>query len=155
MFMSEALTLEELVEKSDLSSFTYFEVSAVRSDSAVANELSETDRDIKPNHLLQTAPREDDSGFRVRIRTEIDAHVGTIVVDVAAEYELTEAVASSFDPVVLTSFVNNVAVMTLFPYIRQAVADITLRVFGAALTMPVVRRGELAFDPPKLVEQPA
>lgn len=139
--MSE-LTVEDLVADSDLETITYFEVSAVRSSSATPAE----DEDIAPVHTLHTAMRDDDKGFRIRVRTEIDVSIGSIVVDVSADYELATLSARTINQAVMQTFVNGVAVMTLIPYIRQSVSDITLKVFGSALTMALVRRGEMDFD---------
>ena len=67
-------------------------------------------------------------------------------MDVSADYELATMSARGIDQKVMQAFVNGVAVMALVPYIRQSVSDVTLRVFGSALTMALVRRGEMEFD---------
>jgi hypothetical protein len=140
--------LEELVEFSDIESISYFEIAATRVESDELLEPGDHDEQIQPTHLLQTAHRGSEDGFRVRIRTEIEVDVGSIVVDVAAEYTLVNATTAQITPELMVDFVNKVAVMTLVPYLRNAVADITLRVFGTALTMPIMRRGELEFELP-------
>jgi hypothetical protein len=140
------LTLEALILDADLEAITYFEVSGVRSSRATPSAAPAEEEDIEPSHSLQTAVRDDDKGFRIRIRTEIDVSIGSIIVDVSADYELATISARSIDQAVLQSFVNGVAVMALVPYIRQSVSDITLRVFGSALTMALVRRGEMEFE---------
>lgn len=140
------LTLEALILDVDLEAVTYFELSAARSSRATPAVTPAEDEEIAPSHTLQTAVRDDDRGFRIRVRTEIDVSIGSIVVDVSADYELSTISARSIDQAVLQDFVNGVAVMALVPYIRQSVSDITLRVFGSALTMALVRRGEMEFE---------
>ncbi|MBF4592094.1 MULTISPECIES: hypothetical protein [unclassified Curtobacterium] len=70
--------------------------------------------------------------------------LGEVDVSVAGEYTL-------LDPSVLTQrslqlFANEVAVMTVFPYLREAVASITARVFQQPLHLPMIARGQIVVD---------
>jgi hypothetical protein len=47
---------------------------------------------------------------------------------------------------VVELFANEVAVMTLFPYLREGIASISSKVFGSPITLPVAQRGQLGFD---------
>jgi len=140
------ITLEALVGVAALEGITFFGISAVRSEPGVATPEPGQVTDIAPMHTLETALRDDDAGFRARFRTDIDVHIGTVSTDVAVEYLTGDVPASTISQDVLLDFVNHVAVMTTFPYIRQAVSDITQRVFGSALLLPMVQRGEIDFS---------
>lgn len=52
---------------------------------------------------------------------------------------------SSIDEQTKIDFANDVAILAILPFTRQAIADITARVFGAALLMPIIQRGQLVF----------
>lgn len=153
--MSSAdLDLATLVGKVALQSVSFFEVSAVRteaeSDEDDHAEFESTADDAegsgaKSVQYLQTARRDDDLGFRVRLRTEISLSNGSTTVDAAAEYEIDNGLASNISDEVMMEFANEVAIMQLVPYIRQAVADATQRVFGTPLLLPMLQRGELSF----------
>ncbi|MEV8268611.1 hypothetical protein [Microbacterium sp. NPDC076911] len=68
---------------------------------------------------------------------------------VASEYKVTDGPSASES--VVRGFANEVAVMTLLPYARQAVSDMSTRVFGKPIFMLTIDRGEVGFD---LDEQP-
>jgi len=36
--------------------------------------------------------------------------------------------------------------MTLFPYLRDGVADISSKVFGAPIMLPIAQRGQIGFN---------
>ncbi|MFH5879101.1 hypothetical protein [Arthrobacter sp. NA-172] len=47
---------------------------------------------------------------------------------------------------VVELFAKEVAVITLFPYLREALATITPKVFGTPITLPVAQRGQIGFE---------
>ncbi|TFC87454.1 hypothetical protein [Cryobacterium sp. TMT4-31] len=139
----EAITVESVVENSSLSDISVFELSARRGKVTPDSEEGES---VEPSYGMQIDYRDADNGFRVRLVTRFDTDLGVIVSDVGAEYTLEGIGARSIPRHVLLDFVNNVAIMALVPYVRQSIADITLRVFGSALLMPMIRRGEIEFS---------
>jgi hypothetical protein len=142
------IELPQLVDDVELSSISFFELSAVRSENRSEGTSSAGgSEELEPVYFLHTAFRDDGAGFRIRIRTEVQAEIGSIVSDIAIEYDLTSLVPAQIDQTLMFAFVNEVAAMSLVPYIRQSIADITLRVFGASLMMPLVRRGQMTFLP--------
>jgi hypothetical protein len=138
----KSISLEQLVEEAQIDEITFFEISAIRNDTVAEEDQG---ADVLPSYLLSTATKDDGTGFRVRIRTEIDVATGHIISDLAVSYSLHAINANEVSPAVLIDFVNGVSVMTLVPYNRQAIADISQRIFGATLTMPMIKRGELEF----------
>lgn len=101
---------------------------------------------VEPQYTLETGWRSDEIGFRIALQTEIEAPVGDIRCDVQAEYELQQYKMSDISQAVLQEFVNQVALMAILPFVRQGIADITLRVFEAPLLMPIIQRGEITFN---------
>lgn len=65
-------------------------------------------------------------------------------MSVAAEYSLK----SDYKPSkrTLQIFCNEVAIMTVFPYLREGMSSITTRVFGEAIYLPVAERGTISVD---------
>lgn len=59
---------------------------------------------------------------------------------VKAEFRDRLRVARALD------YSNDVAVVALLPYLRQAIADLTQRVFGSPLLMPALQRGAVTFS---------
>ncbi|TFD41769.1 hypothetical protein E3T37_03700 [Cryobacterium sp. TMT2-10] len=139
----ETISLESVVENCSLSDVSVFELSARRGKVSPDTEEGEA---VEPSYDLQIDYRDADNGFRVRLITRFDTDLGVIVSDVGAEYVLDGIGARSIPRDILLDFVNNVALMALVPYVRQSIADITLRVFGSALLMPMIRRGEIEFS---------
>jgi len=90
--------------------------------------------------------RDDGHGFRVLFETNIEFSGGCVECGLSAEYELDGARLQDDEGKVMSEFVNGVALMHLIPYTRQLIADMTQRVFGNALLMPILQRGELQFE---------
>ncbi|UIP57674.1 hypothetical protein DSM26151_05390 [Agromyces marinus] len=99
-----------------------------------------------------TNARDDESGFRIILETRISAQPGNIGCTVQAEYGLEALRANEVPADAMEEFINNVALMSLLPFVRQAIADITLRVFEAPLMMPIIKRGDLSFGLPDGVQ---
>lgn len=130
--------VHELIQALDIAGVTYYAVTAEREEGESDAPLP---TDIAPEFGMRI--RTDGAEFGVRLRVEIQSSVGRVVVDAAMEYESEDDLEIPDD--VAFVYANEVAVMALLPYVREAVANITQRVFGDALVMPVIPRGALAF----------
>lgn len=135
--------LGEMVEKLDLQSIVFYEVSAVRRETEAPVD-SAGDDNVPIDATWGVRVRHDRNEFGVRIRAELETELGDVVVDVAAEYVAQQPF--ELPPRDLAyEYVNGVALMQLFPYIRETVMTLTGKVFGNALLMPVFQRGQIAF----------
>ena len=141
------LDLATLVKHVGLKGISFFEINAKRDDVPQLEEPADADGDeVKSLQYLQTAHADDNAGFRIRIRTEIVLPDGGVTVDAAVEYSLRDDYrAADISQDLMLEFTNDVAVMQLLPFLRQAVADVTQRVFGAPLLMPMLQRGDMVF----------
>lgn len=149
--MSEdLLTVQGLVEDASISEVVTIALLAERSP-----RHDDSDDAVRPMFGLGFEERDDDKAFRVSLDAVIDAAPGPIRCKMAVEYELESLSPSKVPIEVLEEFVNNVALMALLPFIRQGIADITQRVFGTPLLMPIVSRGELEFSLEREEEQTA
>lgn len=134
-------TARELIHEVGVSieGITFYGVSAsLRPD--LEGVLPEPD-DIVPTYGLKSFIEPETIG--IRMTTTVSANVGTIEVDVAITYRTPEPV--ELDEETVLDFANNVGVMALLPFIREAVADLSTRVFGKAVLMPVMQLGSLEF----------
>ena len=129
--------LKDLVSRSDLESINVHELSA-KLVPGVSEESDEATFDL--NIQTRAAPGE----FGVRVTVDATTPVGVIKVVIAAEYS---AEGAEPDPELLGLFASEVAIMSVFPYVRQAVSDMSQRVFEQPLMMPIVKRGELQLTP--------
>lgn len=140
---TEPLTVVELLRKVQLLGIQQIELAASRGTGDMADNTQ-----AEPTYGLQISGRDDDKAFRVGLRAEIQVGNGSILSNIEAEYELSTVTYSSIIEQTKIDFANDVAVMAIVPYTRQAIADISARVFGAALLMPIIQRGQLVFSLP-------
>lgn len=142
------MDIHALLEASSLEMVSFLELSAKRADEQASHDelFKEESYDIEPEFALEFAKDLERGRFRVRVKTMIQAEPGSIVVDAAAEYAVEGLDIALVSEDLLLEFTNKVAIFAIIPYLRQGVADMTQRVFGTPLTMPMYRRGELEFS---------
>ena len=138
--------LLELVSEAQLRSIEYFELTAKRDPSRSDDPANEGDPALQPEYTLAIDMGQDRTTFRLRLRIALATPRGTIEVEAAAEYTAGDFPPGDLTPTLLAEYANEVGVMAVLPYLRQAIADLTQRVFGASLLMPIIPRGTLAFS---------
>lgn len=135
--------LIDLVEASELVGVSYFELSASRDEDSTA--APEGSAELQLSQEMGYGYREDDAAFRVRLRTTVRAPgQGDIVVGLSGEWSCAGS-AQAIDQSTMLAFINEVAMMVLLPYLREATADLSRRVFGSALLLPLIKRGDIEF----------
>ena len=135
-----------LVRNVKLNSIEYFELTARRQMDL--SPLEEGRVDVEPNYTLGTQVAESGERFLLRLKVEFKSEVGHFAAEAGAEYSVTSSDSIELSETLLVEFANEVGIMALLPYLRQAIADLTQRVFGLPLLMPVLQRGELTFGKP-------
>ncbi|MFJ4295618.1 hypothetical protein [Curtobacterium sp. NPDC089689] len=141
----QGITVQDVVDVSDLIDVSYYELSAAQNDNS-APGAPEGDTQLHLAQEMSYGTRDDDRGFRVQIRTTIDApDQGKVVIGVSAAWQYSGESAQAISRATMLDFINNVAVMVLLPYIREATSDLTRRVFGSALVLPMIQRGQIGF----------
>lgn len=83
-------------------------------------------------------------GLRVTVTTER----GTVVVEPVATYAIAAELEHLLQQPALTEFANEVAVMELLPYARQALQNLAGQVLRQQVVMPSFPRGTVTFPPP-------
>lgn len=123
----------------EIESVQFFNLHAeVNEDAEPPGESTE----VSPTYGLKLRHEGNELGIRVSI--SIDVGAAKIVVDAAVNYTTAEILA--MEEVTFLDFANNVGVMALLPYLRQAIADLSQRVIGEVILMPIIPRGGLTFS---------
>lgn len=137
----DLLAVHDLVQQSELREIRYHEVSARLLDANKQREENESNVDIS----MDLAQRRDDKSFSIRLTCTARPFKGEIIAAVAAEYAMIDGTTPS--PRVVMAFANEVAIMTLFPYVREAISTSAARVFPAQqVLLPVMERGQVGFE---------
>ena len=133
----EVRDVQHVIANTVLRNIEFFEVSARRNDPP-------PDQPAEGRLTIEVQQRIDEQSFGVRLNARAVLPTGEASASVAGTYDLLNGVAPSIRT--LRLFANEVAVMTVFPYLREAVATATSKVFGDAVYLPLVQRGEIALD---------
>lgn len=131
---SDLEDVRALLEDVSLEAIEFHEVSARRFDAPPEEE--------RGGFSIEVQIREESEGFGVRLKCTAAAFGGEAVVSVAGEYSLSAGANPSSRTI--KKFVNEVAVMTVLPYLREGITTITAKVFGKALYLPIIPRGDIA-----------
>jgi preprotein translocase subunit SecB len=152
--MSSELSAEDIADvqaiiaASELRSVEYYEMSGRRYDAIQSAEEAETGE-----LRIVVQQRADADSFGIRLNATLTLSAGEAQVSVAGEYALTEELELTTRSVQL--FANEVGVMTVYPYLREAVATITGRVFKQPLHMQMITRGDIVTEVEPRPEPPA
>jgi hypothetical protein len=109
-------TPKELLNITELQDVVFYEVSGKRTD--------EEDDDPKPLQL-RVLVRTDEKELRVRFQSNLAAHGGAYAVDTEAIFALAKP--SRITSGALQEFIERVAMMVVYPYIRAAIDDTAAR----------------------------
>lgn len=136
--MSEAHqeALEELVHSTSLTSIEFHELHAARSFEAPTDDPAEQD----PSYVMHMQTRIGESDLGVRVGVRVETYKGIIDVLAAADYSNA---GPAPDDDVMERFATEVGVMAVVPYLRQAIADLSQRVLGESLLMPIIKREDV------------
>ncbi len=139
---NEAVTdVHQLVEATSLFWTNVFQQSATRRlDVAPIDDF-----EVDPRFTITADFRDDGSGFRVLLLTAIETPIGPIACGVLADYEHPDARLGPELSKAFNEYVTGVALMHIIPFVRQSISDLTVRVFGSPLLMPVLQRGQMQF----------
>lgn len=136
----ELASVRELIEKSELRSIECYEVSARRYDAVPLDDPQGGNGGLS----ITIQHRLDDDSFGIRLVGSVELKAGEASASIAGEYALLDEFHPS--PRTLKMFINEVGVMTILPYFREAIATMTSRVFGEAVLLPTIQRGEITVD---------
>ena len=142
--------IQDLVDSVAMSDVQFYELTSTRNESGKDVD----DAEIHPSFVLQIGHPSD--GIGVRLAIEITIGRGTIRADAGVIYHTTEKEdLISVSEEIGLEFVNRVGVLALMPYLREAIANISLRVLGTPITLPMLRAGQLTFHATEIQEPEA
>jgi len=134
----DVAAIRDLLNRSTLVGIEYHELAA---NLAPGDPGDDPEPPIDMQLELQHRCSAEDFGFR--LIGEVETSFGGARATVAATYRYEGDVPSRRT---LFGFGNEIAVMTIFPYYREAVSSITAKVFGQPILLPVLDRGDVGFD---------
>lgn len=134
--------LQELLGRSHLGGITTDELSARRYETATDSDAGAT-----ANLQVTVQTRVQGTEFGVRLIAKLNTVIGEVTGKISANYEITDGDAP--DARLISIFANEIGVMAVIPYMREAIAAATGRVFGEALHLPMFQRGEIFSEVPK------
>jgi hypothetical protein len=140
----EVSTIDELVQFLDLAGIRFYELAASWDDTGDAPEDQVDDDPQQLESEFRTAYRKRPDGVDYRVSVRVLIPAGELRADAAAMYVGPEAFSVPED--VIFSFGENVAAMTVLPYIRQAITDLSIRVGPGQVVLPIISRGVITFS---------
>lgn len=141
--MTSISGIADLVEVATLAAVVTYEVGGRRRDGGF-EDVEPLPMDGAANEPeFQVLVQQVGGRFAVRLRGTMTADdVVDLVADVAAIYD---ADVDEVAPAIMSEFVQDVAVMMLFPYVRQHFQDVSSRL-GHPVTLQVLKMGDLRVD---------
>lgn len=130
----------EFVDSLRLADVHFLKTSAERS--GPAHDL-EDETKYSADFSLSVDVKDDHSAIRVCAKVSIELDVGDVDAEVAVVYEANDGELDEIPDEVLEMFVNRVAFMAAFPYLRAEVASLTGKVFGTPLHMPILTQADV------------
>lgn len=143
--LREIRDIKDLIDSVTMSDIQFYELTCTRND----QENNQDDVEIHPTFTLQIG--HPSNGIGVRLAIEIVFAGGSARADAGVLYltQSSEDIAPISEELGL-EFVNRVGLLVLMPYLREAIANITLKVFGKPTTLPMLRAGQLTFSSTQL-----
>lgn len=135
------------MDRSTLQQIEYHEISAKLSGAKFdPSNPPELEMELRIQH------RCDGEDFGFRLVAELTGEVGTVNAAVAATYSYEGEPPTKRT---LFGFGNEVAVMTVFPFLRETVHSVSAKVFAFPILLPPIKRGDVGFDLDDATDAPA
>ncbi|MEJ6554010.1 hypothetical protein PQI51_03105 [Microbacterium esteraromaticum] len=136
----ERARISDLLRRSTLQTVEYHSVEARRLTENKQREEHEDSVDVS----MSLKHHFGEDSFGILLQAQLFPYRAEVTVAVAAEYSIDSG--GPAEDAVVRGFGNEVAVMTLLPFAREAVATLSTRVFGKPILLPTLSRGEVGFD---------
>ena len=128
--------VRELVDLVDLSKIVTYSLSASR----VANNMAADDM---PQQSIEALSRHHDTGIEARFVLDVEVPGAKFMADISAQFAYCEPLTLS--PTVAEDFLSEVALMVVFPYLRESVMSLASRLGMDGLVVGLVKRGDFKF----------
>jgi preprotein translocase subunit SecB len=139
-----------LVHAVVLDSIEFMELSARRAedeDQPAGDEIPDGEGRMRFDYQAKELVPERDRDFRFALEVTFSNHEGQAVARPVAVYHVPADHAELLDDIeLMIEFGTRVAVMTLIPYAREAIANLTSRVFTDPVLMPILTADQVHFS---------
>lgn len=132
--------VKDLIRRATLQEIDFHEVSARKTGESRQDEPNEDNVDVSM-HLQHHV---DGNSFGILFSVKLLMFRGEVDVAAAAEYTVDDA--EPIDPHTVKAFGNEVAVMTLLPYVRETISTLTTKMWTRPFLLPTLERGFVGFD---------
>ena len=139
-----ASRLLELVETAVLESVSFLELAARRTPPV--DQPSPPTIEMQFDFIPPGEEPSDNRRFQISMRVTYYAQEGEVVASPAAVYGVPSSREGLLTPETIVEYANEVAIMTLLPYARSGLSDLSVRVLDTHVLMPVFLRGELELE---------
>lgn len=104
--------------------------------------------------IAEESPQDDPSILlaSAALNVELAVPEGRISVEPVAVYHIPIEHAKALNPVALTAYINETGIFEILPFARQALSDLSGKVFQNQILMPLFREGDVRFDLPTAEE---
>ena len=89
--------------------------------------------------------RIDDNSVEIRIVSTVVSEEARLTVDVLVRYEKLEPFDCS--DLVLQEFTQRIGLLAGYPYVRETIADLSMRLRIPPVTLGIMRSGDIQFTP--------
>jgi len=131
--------LAEFVSLVDLTDIAPVEVRAARLTGTVLPSEAELEAG---NQIYR---RIDDNSVEIRIVSTVVSEEARLTVDVLVRYEKLEPFDCS--DLVLQEFTQRIGLLAGYPYVRETIADLSMRLRIPPVTLGIMRSGDIQFTP--------
>lgn len=87
---------------------------------------------------------------QVALNVELIIPEGQVCVEPVATYQIPREHSEAFNPRALTAYVNETGLLHLLPFARQALLDLSVKVFQNPIVMPILTSQDLNFEIPPI-----
>ena len=139
-------SIDEMLETAQLqlAAIRFDHLSIDLIDNAAQAVVDREDSESTPIEITcKLGTRQEGKEFGTRFKFQITAPQWQAVIAVITDYEGCQEFALS--PEAPADFASRVALIAAFPYVREALSDLTTRVTGTAVLLPLLRPGQIVF----------
>jgi hypothetical protein len=137
----EIADTRELLELLELDDVYFLKLAVERTDNSADPDLEHGPRLEHELYLRHT-----DTSISVRMLTKVEAKDAVYSVDIVTDYEAETAFEAPED--IRRDFIERVAVMAAWPYLRVAVSDLCARMRTEQITLGLFRPGDIRLGDP-------
>lgn len=146
MTSAESNSVAQLLAGANLAEVVTFELAAQRADGSDFGDSNESTVEFQSSYQLKVGVSEDNTKIQIRLSLKLTSARGSIACEVGARFDLPQATPLEPDNEQLFAFANETGIHTLYPYIRQYVSDLGLRVLGLPVLLPIPGPSVLQFS---------